>query len=118
MLTLTLTTRSIGNVTVFQVQGSLTAQDRDRALRRAIRTALESGARAIVVNLLGVTVVDSSGVADLATSQTAVTKHGGRLTLCHLSQKMKDIFVITRLDKVFEQYDTEAEAVAALTAQT
>jgi anti-sigma B factor antagonist len=96
----------------------LTAQDRDRALRRAIRTALESGARAIVVNLQGVSVVDSSGVADLATSQTAVTKFGGRLTLCHLSQKLKDIFVITRLDKVFEQYETEAEAIAALTAQT
>jgi anti-sigma B factor antagonist len=103
---------------VFQVQGSLTAQDRDRALRRAIRTALESGARSIVVNLDGVTVVDSSGVADLATSQTAVTKHGGRLTLCHLSQKMKEIFVITRLDKVFQSYETEADAIAALTAQT
>lgn len=96
----------------------MTAQDRDRALRRAIRTALEGGARAIVVNLQGVTVVDSSGVADLATSQTAVTKFGGRLTLCHLSQKLKDIFVITRLDKVFEQYETEAEAIAALTAHT
>ena len=63
-------------------------------------------------------VVDSSGVADLATSQTAVTKHGGRLTLCHMSQKLKDIFVITRLDKVFETYETEADAIAALTLQT
>jgi anti-sigma B factor antagonist len=96
----------------------LTAQERDRALRRAIRAALDGGARMFVVNLRDVSLVDSSGVADLATSQTAVRKHGGRLTLCHLSQKLKDIFAITRLDKVFETYDTEADAVAALTVQT
>ena len=87
-------------------------------MRRAVRTALESGARNFVINLRDVTIVDSSGVADLATSQTLVTKYGGRLTMCHLSQKMKDIFVITRLDKVFETYETEADAIAALNAQS
>ena len=103
---------------MFHVQGSLTAQERDRDLRRAVRAALEGGSRTFVINLRDVTVVDSSGVADLATSQTAVTKFGGRLTLCHLSQKLKDIFVITRLDKVFETYDTEADAIAAVAVQT
>ena len=42
-----------------------------------------------------------------------VTKHGGALKLCCLSKKLKDVFVITRLNTVFELFETEAEALAS-----
>ena len=38
---------------------------------------------------------------------------GGQLKLCNLTQKLKDIFAIMRLDTVFDSYETEAAAIAS-----
>ena len=60
---------------------------------------------------LDATAIDSSGVSDLASGHMMVTKRGGALKLCCLSKKLKDVFVITRLNTVFELFETEAEAL-------
>jgi anti-anti-sigma factor len=78
-----------------------------------IREAVADGTRILVVNLEDATTIDSSGVSDLASGHKVLAKNGGALKLCCLSKKLKDILVITRLDAVFETYQTEAEAVAS-----
>jgi anti-sigma B factor antagonist len=93
------------------VQGTLAASERDPGLRRAVHAALEGGARQFVVNLQGVAATDSSGVSELAFSHTTVADSGGRLKISNLSQKLKDIFIITRLSTVFDAYETEDEAI-------
>jgi anti-sigma B factor antagonist len=60
-----------------------------------------------------VSAIDSSGIADLASSHMTVAGRDGRLKICNLSKKLKDIFVITRLNTVFDTYDTEADAIAS-----
>jgi anti-anti-sigma factor len=105
----------VGPVVVLQVSGPLTIHERHPSLEHSIRAALDGGSRAFVINLQDVSAVDSSGVAQLAISHSAIFNHRGRLALCHLSQKLKDIFVVTRLNIVFDTYDTEAEALAAVT---
>jgi len=60
-----------------------------------------------------VSAIDSSGIADLASSHMTIRSCGGRLKICNLSKKLKDIFVITRLNTVFDTYDTEADAIAS-----
>jgi len=98
------------------VHGALTSAEGDPGLRRAIRLALDEGARAVVINLQDVSAIDSSGIADLASSHMAVRSRDGRLKICNLSKKLKDIFVITRLNTVFDTYDTEADAIASFSA--
>jgi len=39
--------------------------------------------------------------------------NAGSLKLCCLSKKLRDVFVVTRLDKVFDIHETEAAAVAS-----
>jgi anti-anti-sigma factor len=111
----TIDAQNVGAVVVLQVRGALTIHERSSALEHAIRAALDGGARAFVINLQDVSAVDSSRVAQLATTHNAVFSHRGRLALCHLSPKLKEIFVITRLNTVFDTYDTEAAALAAVT---
>jgi anti-anti-sigma regulatory factor len=43
---------------------------------------------------------------------TAVNRDG-RLKLCNLPQKLRDVFAIMRLDAVFDAYETEAAAIAS-----
>jgi anti-sigma B factor antagonist len=106
-------TRFVGTIAVLDVHGALAAVEGDPGLRPVIRLALDNGARTIIVNLQGVTAIDSSGVSQLASGHLTAINSGGRLKLCNLSQKLKDVFAITRLHAVFDAYDTEADAIAS-----
>lgn len=106
-------TRFVGTITVLDVHGALAAGQADAGLRKAIRLAFENGARTVILNLQDVAAIDSSGVAALASGHMTAANRGGRLKLCNLSQKLKDVFVIMRLHTVFDAYDTEADAIAS-----
>ena len=103
------TTRFVGSIAV-DLHGALDAGD---GLRPAIRLALDNGARTIVVNLQDVAAIDSSGVSQRASGHLTAANSGGCLTLCNLSRTLQAVFVVTRLNMVFDAYDTEAEAVAS-----
>jgi anti-sigma B factor antagonist len=108
--------RRDGDLTVFTAKGTLTSGGGGEGeLRRAIRTAVDQGARHVVINLQEVVDIDSSGVAELASAHITTANRGGTLLLCCLSKKLKHIFGITRLEEVFAIYASEAEAVKATT---
>lgn len=104
------------SVTVIELSGALTSNDGDPGLRAAVRQAIDQGGHSIVVNLRGVTDIDSFGVAILASVHMSAVGRGGRLTISDLSRKLKHLFAITRLDSVFEIYETEGEAVSSIRA--
>jgi anti-anti-sigma factor len=83
----------------------------ERGIREAIREAVAAGVRTVVINLEDATAIDSSGVSDLASGHMVLTGNGGSLKLCCLSKKLRDVFVVTRLNTVFETHETEAAAV-------
>jgi anti-sigma B factor antagonist len=109
-----LTTRTLDATTIIELHGPLGAGQDDAALRQAIRTAFEGGAMTVILNMQEVPSIDSSGVAALASGHMTAANRGGRLKLCNLTQKLKDVFVIMRLHTIFESYDTEADAIASV----
>jgi anti-sigma B factor antagonist len=110
---MTIDQRRTDSGVVLEIHGALSAGHGEASLRRAIRIAVDEGARIVIVNLRDVSDIDSSGVAELASGHIAVTNRGGRLILCCLSKKLEHIFAITRLAEVFEIYPSEADATAA-----
>jgi anti-sigma B factor antagonist len=106
------TSRIDGSTTVLEVHGVLTAAGSGAALRRATKAAMDTGSQTVVINLRDVVTVDSSGVSDLASCHTTLAGRGCHLKICHLSHKLKDVFVVTRLNTVFDIYETEADAMA------
>ncbi len=66
----------------------------------------------IIVNFSKVTYVDSSGLATLVEILKNMRSYGGRIKLTNLSPKVKSLFEITKLDKLFEILQDEAEALA------
>jgi anti-sigma B factor antagonist len=107
-----ITSRIDGSTTVLEVHGVLTTADSGAALRRATKAAMDAGSQTVVINLRDVAFVDSSGVANLASCHTALADRGCHLKICHLSRKLKDVLAVTRLNTVFDVYDTEADALA------
>lgn len=105
--------RHVGGVTVLDPKGKITIGVGDVALRKAVHEALDAGGLKILLNLGGVTTIDSSGIGELVSAYTTVTNRGGKLKLMHLPPKVNDILQITQLHTVFEIYDDEDDAVAS-----
>ena len=111
MAELNINERQAGDVTVLDMSGKITIGEGSVALRTAIRRLLEEGKKRILLNLAGISYVDSSGIGELVSSYTAINKEGGQLKLLNLTQKLQDLLTITKLLTVFDVYDNEAEAL-------
>ena len=68
----------------------------------------------IVIELSKVTYVDSSGLATLVGILKNMRSYGGKMRLAGMSPKVKSLFEITKLDKLFEIMESEEEAIAGL----
>jgi len=66
----------------------------------------------LVINLSKVTYVDSSGLATLVEILKNMKSYGGRMRLACMSSKVKSLFEITKLEKLFEIMVDEESAVA------
>ena len=58
--------------------------------------------RGIVVDLSGVTYMDSSGIATMIEGLQWSTREGKRFIVSGLSEQVMDVFVLTNLKDVFE----------------
>lgn len=86
-----------------------------RELQAHLRKAMESRPKLLVVNLGKVPYMDSSGVATLVEAMQIARKQSTRLVLCRMQDKVKSIFEIARLDRVFTIVaDLDAARAAAV----
>ena len=106
-----LTTRQVGDVTVIDAAGRITLGEGASAFRDSIRDLAAKGDKKLLLNLAEVSYIDSSGIGELVSGFTTVTNHGGSLKLVGLSKRVKDLLQITKLYTVFEAFDDEAQAV-------
>ncbi len=113
MAELNIKERQAGDVTILDMDGKITIGEGSVALRNAIRKLAEEGKKKILLNLGKVGYVDSSGIGELVSSFTTVSRDGGQLKLLNLTQKIQDLLAITKLLTVFDVYEAEAEAVAS-----
>ena len=107
------TTRSVDGVEIISLQGKITIGSGDTQLREVISAALASGKSNVLLDLSGVTTIDSSGIGELVGSYTTVTNRGGKLKLLHLPAKLNELLHVTQLITVFEVYENETEALAS-----
>jgi anti-sigma B factor antagonist len=81
-------------------------------LRDKLQELLKEKPPILVVNLAQVEFMDSSGLGTLVEALRWSRRNGGQFKLAGLSQGVRNIFEISRLDSVFQVYDTEAEALS------
>lgn len=106
-------TRQVGEVTILDLKGKITIGSGDVALRNAIQEVMNSGAKKILINMMDVSTIDSSGIGELVSAYTTATNRGAKLKLINLPAKVTDILTITQLITVFDVYDSEAEGISS-----
>ncbi|HKM89891.1 MAG TPA: STAS domain-containing protein [Candidatus Acidoferrales bacterium] len=110
------TNRDIGSTTVVDMSGRITLGEGSAMLRSLVRQLLEHGRKHIVLNLADVNYIDSSGIGELVSSFTAVKKEGGELKLLHLTKKVHDLLLITKLFTVFDVHTDEEKAITSFSS--
>jgi anti-sigma B factor antagonist len=103
--------RSAGNVKVLDLTGQITFTQGDQLLKDKIHSLVHQGHKNILVNMGGVTHVDSAGLGELVGAYTTVTKAGGTMKLVHLTKRLHDLLSITKLLTVFDTFDSEQDAL-------
>lgn len=106
-----LTPRKVGDVTVIDAVGRITLGEASSSFRDTVREMVGKGEKKLLLNLADVSYIDSSGIGELVSAYTTVTNQGGQLKLLNLTKRIQDLLQITKLYTVFEVFDDEAAAV-------
>jgi anti-sigma B factor antagonist len=101
------------DVAVLDLKGSIRINGGTLALHRSIRCLVDEGKTKILLNLAGVSHIDSTGLGELISSYVTLSNKGGQIKLVHLTERLRDIMTITKLLTVFDVYEDEPDALAS-----
>jgi len=108
--------RHHGKVTVVDLSGKITIGDGDIKLREAVNALLDEGRKAVILNLHGVSYMDSAGIGELVACYKRVREKSGVMKLVNPAGRVMDLLALTKLDEYFETYQSESEALASFAA--
>jgi anti-sigma B factor antagonist len=111
-MSLKLDTRVIEGVTFVSGQGRIVFGEESTELRDVLKRLLTS-TKQIVLNLSGVSYIDSGGLGMLVGAYSSARSAGADIKLASLGQRLRDVLQITKLVTVFEVYDNEQQAISA-----
>lgn len=114
---MTLNQRQVGDVTLLDLVGRLVFDEGDSVLRARVNDLVAQGRVKIVINLQEVTYIDSCGVGVLVAKFVSVRREGGDVKLLHLTPRSHRVIDISGLAKIFETFESEAEAIASFSAR-
>lgn len=87
------------NVTVLLLSGPLTLGPSLHALNQAARKTLESAStQALILDVAGVTIVDSAGLGELTLVYTLATRRNCRVVLVGVTPTLRHALDVTHLD--------------------
>ena len=111
MINLYINERRDGAVSILDLKGRLRIGGNLLALHKSIRCLLLEKKTQVLLNLTGVTHIDSCGLGELVASQVSVEKKGGRIKLVGLTETFRELLTAARLHTVFHTYDNETDAL-------
>lgn len=97
--------------TVVTVFGRLTLGSAGEQIEVVVDELLRKGKRAFVVDLAGVTAIDSTGIGHLIASYKKIVAAGGQLRIAGGSGHVADLFRVSKLDTVIPFYATVDAAI-------
>ena len=89
------------NQVLVRLSGSLYVEEAAQ-LRESLIDYIEQGNKTFLIDLGDVDYIDNSGLGTLVAIQKRVLKYGGSVIIKGLKGLVKDLFEMTRLNKVFD----------------
>jgi anti-sigma B factor antagonist len=103
--------REVDGVAVVALEGDVDLQS-SPSVRQQLLACFENHTR-VVVDLSGVTYIDSSGVASLVEAFQVARKKSGTFSLVNVSSAVMRVLSLARLDRVFSIHPSVEAAISA-----
>ena len=100
---------------VIQITGKFLGSIEGPAFKEKIEELKDSDKKKVVIDLSKADFMDSSGIGALIGAFTTMKKADGDVKLAGMKERIKNLFLLTRLlGPVFEDYDSVEEAAASM----
>jgi anti-sigma B factor antagonist len=109
-----LTTLNNLEIAVLEPRGSLIGGEETDELKAKAKDLIEQGNKKIVLDLGGISYINSSGIGALVGIHSMYQKVSGQIKLCNVAKGVQNVFVITKLTSVFDVEEDRNTAINSL----
>ena len=108
-------TKEKSQAVIIKITGKFLGSVEGPAFKDTLEELKDSGKTKVVIDLSKADFMDSSGIGALIGALTTMKKVDGDVKLAGMKERIKNLFLLTRLlGPVFEDFDTVEEAAAAM----
>jgi anti-sigma B factor antagonist len=104
-------------VSILRFKGERLDAHNSDMLKVKIKDTFAGGAKSVLVDLSEVLFIDSSGLGALVSGFKNAVTYKGDLALIGFQEQVRSMFELTRLNRVFDIYASEKEALTALSGK-
>ena len=95
-----------GEMAIVKVRGDLMGGPETTQVRESVKGLISNGISKLILDLGGVNWMNSNGMGMLMACYSSAQQSQGRLVLCNVSPKVSQLMGITKIDRLFDQYDS------------
>ncbi|MEG9862439.1 MAG: STAS domain-containing protein [Parvularculales bacterium] len=108
--------RQQNGISILELKGKIVGTSVSE-LRKVLLPEVEGAdAPRVLLNFENVRMIDSSGLGVLIEAHIVAKRRKGRMGAVHIGKHIKNLIVVHRLVHIFEHFDSEDDAVSALSA--
>jgi anti-sigma B factor antagonist len=111
-MSLSIEVRRVNQAVVLELYGRLSVLE--EGLRQLAWELIEKGEQRFVISLANVSYLDNSGLGQLCWIYTVSRNRGGDVKLLRPTSRIKRLLNITKLDTVFQSFESELEAIHSM----
>lgn len=111
------TVNEIFNAVVVGIKGKLVGGPKAKEFHNILLNSRNRNKHNIIVDLKNVTHINSAGIGILVRGYTSMVNSNGKMKLAGISDKVKGVLAITKLNDVFEQYKNVEEAARSYSSK-
>jgi anti-sigma B factor antagonist len=113
-MSLIITRRNAGEISVLDLRGRITFGDECNQLRDEVKQVLASKPAGVVLNLSQVVYMDSGGIGTMVALYTSAHAAGSEMRIASPTERVKYVLDITKLTPILGVYPSEERAFESL----
>ena len=106
-----------GEVVILSLSGKIMGGPDHEKFMNEVKTLISEGHVDVLLDMSGVSWVNSTGLGILVSGFHTLKKNSGCLKICKVSDRIDNILNVTQLKLVFETFETVEEGLASFSAE-
>lgn len=106
--------QKVDTATVFMLEGKLLNEQQTTPIREKISAELSGSQKKFIFDLKGIEFVNSACLNFLVSARNRITEQGGEVVLCNVSDQLKKLLTLTRLQSLFKIAGKTSDAISLL----